>query len=67
MTRWPLADATPRTGRAAVLGTATLLLLGLVLGATLGFGLAKLVEVAHLEDIAGQFRGPAAADPLARR
>lgn len=61
MTRWPLTDATPRTGRAAVLGTVTLLLLGLMLGATLGIGLAKLFDLAQLDEFASQFSSPAAA------
>jgi hypothetical protein len=56
-----MTEAPPRQGRSAALGTTILLLLGIAMGIAVGFGLTKLVEAAQLEDLAHQFRAPAAA------
>jgi len=56
-----MTDAPPRQRRSAAVGTTILLLLGIAMGIAVGFGLTKLVEAAQLEDLAHQFRAPAAA------
>jgi hypothetical protein len=61
MPGWIMREAPPRQGRAAALGTAILLLLGIAMGAVLGIGLSKLVDAAQLEELAHEFRSPTAA------
>lgn len=63
MARWIMAERPPRQGRAAVVGTTIMLLIGIAMGMVVGTGLARLVEAAHLEDLAKQFRDPAATAP----
>lgn len=46
-----------------MVGTTIMLLIGIAMGMVVGTGLARLVEAAHLEDLAKQFRDPAATAP----
>lgn len=61
MPRWIMTEEPTHHTRAAAVGTAILLLLGILMGMVVGIGLTRLVEAAHLDEVAREFRNPAAA------